>query len=162
MACPQDKCPPDLVDGVREQNGPPVIQEEAVRELLSCLDVQKSMGPDGIHPKVMRELADEPAKLLSIIYQQSWLTGEVPGDRKLANVTPFTRRVGRRILILKYFFDTPEAISVMATINSISAAPATGLCLTAANVACVDLILLDLVLRQWECLYPMGKVIYDH
>ncbi|KAF4804284.1 hypothetical protein TURU_008912 [Turdus rufiventris] len=75
MACPQDSSPPGLVDGVREQNGPPVVQEEAVRELLSCLDVHKSMGPDGIHPRVMRELADEFVKPLSIIYQQSWLTG---------------------------------------------------------------------------------------
>ena len=47
-ACPQDSCPPGMVDGVREQNSPPVIQEEAVRELLSNLDVHKSMGPDEI------------------------------------------------------------------------------------------------------------------
>ncbi|KAJ7423570.1 RNA-directed DNA polymerase from mobile element jockey-like protein [Pitangus sulphuratus] len=45
------------------------------------------MGPDGIHPRVMRELAEEIAKPLSIIYQQSWLTGEVPDDWKLASVT---------------------------------------------------------------------------
>ncbi|RMC16000.1 hypothetical protein DUI87_08207 [Hirundo rustica rustica] len=44
MACPQGNCPPELLDGVREQNGPPVTQEEAVRELLSLLDVHKSMG----------------------------------------------------------------------------------------------------------------------
>ncbi|RMC11736.1 hypothetical protein DUI87_11859 [Hirundo rustica rustica] len=97
MACPQDNCPPGLVDGVREQNCPPVIQEEAVRELLSCLDVHKSMGPDGIHPRVMRELADEPAKLLSIIYQQPWLTGEVPDDWKLANVTPIHKKGGKEV-----------------------------------------------------------------
>ncbi|TRZ26519.1 hypothetical protein HGM15179_000676 [Zosterops borbonicus] len=66
-ACPQDKCPPGLVDGVRDQNGPPVIQEEAVRELLSLLDVHKSMGPGEIHPRMMRELADELVKPLSII-----------------------------------------------------------------------------------------------
>ena len=29
------------------------------------------MGPDGIHPRVRTELADELAKPLSIIYQQS-------------------------------------------------------------------------------------------
>ncbi|KAF4794900.1 hypothetical protein TURU_097774 [Turdus rufiventris] len=92
-----DNCPPGLVDGVREQNGPPVIQKEAVRELLSCLDVHKSMEPDGIHLRVMRELADELAKPLSIIYYQSWLTSEVPGDWKLANVRPFTKRVIRLV-----------------------------------------------------------------
>ncbi|RMB96191.1 hypothetical protein DUI87_27253 [Hirundo rustica rustica] len=43
----------------------------------------------------MRELADELAKPLSIIYQESWLTGEVPGDWKLANVTPVYKK-GRK------------------------------------------------------------------
>ncbi|RMC12060.1 hypothetical protein DUI87_11193 [Hirundo rustica rustica] len=94
-ACPQDNHPPGLVDGVREQNGPPVIREVAVRELLRCLDTHKSMGPDGIHPRVMRELADELGKPLSIIYQQSWLTGEVPDDWKLASVTLIHKKGGR-------------------------------------------------------------------
>ncbi|RMC20752.1 hypothetical protein DUI87_01604 [Hirundo rustica rustica] len=93
--CLQDNCSLGLVGGVREQNGPPIIQEEAVRELLRCLGTHKSMGPDGIHSRVMRELADELAKPLSIIYQQSWLTGEVPDDWKLANVTPIHRKGGR-------------------------------------------------------------------
>ncbi|KAJ7426024.1 RNA-directed DNA polymerase from mobile element jockey-like protein [Willisornis vidua] len=35
----------------------------------------------------MKELAEELSKLLSIICQQSWLTGEVPDDWKLASVT---------------------------------------------------------------------------
>ncbi|RMC13345.1 hypothetical protein DUI87_10880 [Hirundo rustica rustica] len=50
------------------------------------------MGPDGIHPRVMRELADELAKPLSIIYHQSWLTGEVLDKWKLANVTPIHKK----------------------------------------------------------------------
>lgn len=36
--------------------------------------------------KVMRELAKKLAMLFSIIYQQSWLTGEVSADWKLASV----------------------------------------------------------------------------
>jgi len=40
---------------------------------------------------VLRELAEEPAKPLSI-YQQSWLTGEVPGDWKIASVTPIYKK----------------------------------------------------------------------
>ncbi|RMC04787.1 hypothetical protein DUI87_17959 [Hirundo rustica rustica] len=91
----QDSCSLGLVDGASEQNGPPIIQEEAVRELLRCLDTHKSMGPDGIHPRVMRELADELAKPLCIIYHQSWLTGEIPDDWKLANVTPIQKKGGR-------------------------------------------------------------------
>ncbi|RMC07029.1 hypothetical protein DUI87_16482 [Hirundo rustica rustica] len=94
--CLQDNCSLGLIDAVREQNGPPIRKKsEAVRQLLRCLDTRKSMGPDGIHPSVMRELADEFAKPLSIIYQQSWLTGEVPDDWKLANVTPIHKKGGR-------------------------------------------------------------------
>ncbi|KAK4832755.1 hypothetical protein QYF61_025284 [Mycteria americana] len=46
------------------------------------------MGLDGIHPRVQRELVEVLTKPLLILYQQSWLTGEVPADWKLANVTP--------------------------------------------------------------------------
>ncbi|MDD0245766.1 hypothetical protein PSY47_23705, partial [Shigella flexneri] len=53
------------------------------------------MGPDGIHPRVLRELTEELAKPLTIIYQQSWLSGEVPVDWRLANVTPIYKK-GRR------------------------------------------------------------------
>jgi len=44
------------------------------------------MGLDGIHPIVLRELAEELAKPHSIIYPQSCLTGGIPDNRKLANV----------------------------------------------------------------------------
>ncbi|KAK4810169.1 LOW QUALITY PROTEIN: hypothetical protein QYF61_010481 [Mycteria americana] len=50
------------------------------------------MGPDEIHPKVLKELAEVLTKPLSIIYQQSWLTGEVPADWRLANVTPIFKK----------------------------------------------------------------------
>jgi len=50
------------------------------------------MGRDGIHLRVLRELAEEMAKPLSIICQQSWLTGEVPDDWRLASVTPMYKK----------------------------------------------------------------------
>jgi len=46
----------------------------------------------GIHPRVLSELAEELAKPLSVIYQQSWLTGEVPDDWRLANVMPIYKQ----------------------------------------------------------------------
>jgi len=56
------------------------------------------MGPDGIHPRVLRELAEELAKPLSIICQQSWLTGEVPNDWRIANVPLIYKKGRSRIL----------------------------------------------------------------
>jgi len=50
------------------------------------------MGPDGIHPRVLRESAEELAKPLSIIYQQSWLTEEVPEDWGIASVTSIYKK----------------------------------------------------------------------
>ena len=50
------------------------------------------MGPDEVHPQVLRERADEVAKLLSITFEKSWQSGEVPTDWKRGNITPFSRR----------------------------------------------------------------------
>lgn len=44
------------------------------------------MGPDGMHLRVTRELMKELTKPFLIIYQQSWLTRDVPGKRELANL----------------------------------------------------------------------------
>ena len=50
------------------------------------------MGPDEIHLRVLRELAEVIAELLSIIYQCSLLTGEVPEDWRPANMTPIYKK----------------------------------------------------------------------
>ncbi|KAK4816543.1 hypothetical protein QYF61_017744 [Mycteria americana] len=84
--------PPELEDRDGDQNGAPIIQGEMVSDLLHHLDTHKSMGPDEIHPRVLKELADVLTKPLSIIYQQSWLTGEVPADWRLANVMPIFKK----------------------------------------------------------------------
>jgi len=59
-----------------------------VRDHLSNLDTHVSMGPDGMHPCLLRELVDVIAKALSIIFERSWRTGDVPEDWRKANVTP--------------------------------------------------------------------------
>lgn len=66
---------------------------EMVRELLHHLDMHKlSIGLDGILPRVPRDLSEELAKPLSIIYdEQCWLTREVPVDCILALVMPIPK-----------------------------------------------------------------------
>jgi len=64
---------------------------------MHLLNVHKSMGPDGIHPRVLKELADVMAGSLSIIYQRSWEPGKVPADWKLVNVVPVYKKGVRKL-----------------------------------------------------------------
>ena len=54
-----------------------MIHDEIALDLLRKLDAYKSMGPDGLHLRVLRELVAKP---LSIILRQSWLTRDVLAD----------------------------------------------------------------------------------
>lgn len=63
-----------------------------VREQLYQLSIQKPMGPNGFHPRVLRELVGIIAGLLSTIFQRSWKTGEVPANWKLASFIPIYKR----------------------------------------------------------------------
>ncbi|KAJ7399926.1 RNA-directed DNA polymerase from mobile element jockey [Pitangus sulphuratus] len=62
------------------------VNPEILWDLLLQLDLYKSMGPDGIHPRILKELAEVITKTLSMIFEWSCESREVSADWKLANV----------------------------------------------------------------------------
>ena len=63
-----------------------MILVETLRDLLLHLDCQKPMGLDGIHLRMLRDLAEVLAKSLSTIYRHSWSAGEVTEGWRLADI----------------------------------------------------------------------------
>lgn len=59
---------------------------------LENLNVNKTYGPDGIHPRLLKELGGVLALPLAIIFNHSMSTKELPTDWKLANITPIFKQ----------------------------------------------------------------------
>ena len=56
-----------------------------------------SMGPEDIHSRVLREMVDVFAEPVSIIFEKSWLSSELPGDwKKRETLLPFLRKGERK------------------------------------------------------------------
>ncbi|CAM5120821.1 unnamed protein product [Natator depressus] len=68
------------------------MEKEVVRDYLEKLDEHKSMGPDALHLRVLKELADVIAEPLAITFENSWRSGEVPDKWKKANVVPIFKK----------------------------------------------------------------------
>ena len=66
-----------------------------VCKLLETLNPHKAIGPDGLHPCVLKELAPDIAPILQLIFQKSLISGLVPTDWKRANVSPIFKK-GKR------------------------------------------------------------------
>jgi len=75
----------------------PDLHEDRVRDHLKNLKEHKSIRPDEIHPRVLRELADEVAKLLSILFERSWQSGEVSANWRRGNSPHFQERKKKNI-----------------------------------------------------------------
>ncbi len=68
------------------------ITEDEVRKKLNSLKPSKSPGPDGLHPKLLKELAPGLSYPLSTLFQSSLDEGRLPADWLVAHVSPIYKK----------------------------------------------------------------------
>lgn len=71
------------------------IGDKEVFDELHKLKTNKSAGPDGIFPRVLKELSEIIYKPLARIFRQSLKTGEIPEDWKQGNIIPIYKKGDR-------------------------------------------------------------------
>ena len=69
-----------------------VISEDDVRKVLKNLQPDKSPGPDNIHPRILKECANELAVPLTTLFRNTMELSKLPREWKDANVTPVYKK----------------------------------------------------------------------
>ena len=62
------------------------ISTETIKKKLDNLKIDKSPGPDNIHPRILRELSNILSEPLSIICNNSFTNSVCPDEWRCANV----------------------------------------------------------------------------
>ena len=65
---------------------------EEVHDKLSSLNPNKAPGPDGLHPRLLKNRANTLTRPLFLIYSQSLKNGKIPSEWKKANIMPIFKR----------------------------------------------------------------------
>lgn len=68
------------------------ITKEKINKVLQRLKINKSPGPDGIHPRVVKEMREELLEPLRILFNSSLEEGIVPEDWKNAHITAIFKK----------------------------------------------------------------------
>ena len=71
-----------------------IISHDVVKKLLLKLDQSKSMGPDGIHPKLLATLStnNQFVEAITLLFQKCYSSKEMPLVWKTANVTALHKK----------------------------------------------------------------------
>ena len=86
---------PDMENYFEQEIRDIEISQEDVQSRLEKLNVNKSCGPDNIHPFVLQRTASEISVPLTKIFKLSLSMGECPDDWRSANVTPIHKKGSR-------------------------------------------------------------------
>ena len=71
--------------------------EDEVRKILSKLKVDKSPGPDNMHPYFLKETANELASPLNIIFNRSLESSEIPNEWKKGRITALFKKGSKKV-----------------------------------------------------------------
>ena len=77
------------------------ITMESVRKILSGLNRNKASGPDEIPPCILVDAAAELAKPITMLFERSLKSGQLPNDWKIAHVTPIYKK-GNKAAVNNY------------------------------------------------------------
>ena len=72
-----------------------IVSNEGVSKLLKGLNPPKALGPDELHPRVLKELATELGPDFAHLYEKFLDTGENPKEWSLANICPLFKKGDR-------------------------------------------------------------------
>ena len=78
------------------------ITQELIQKKLCKLNINKSPGPDNLHPRVVKELADVLVKPLHIIFNLSLCLGKIPTAWKTATVSAIYKLKGSKNVAENY------------------------------------------------------------
>ena len=73
------------------------VSKDGVIQLLKGLNPSKALGPDELHPRVLKELATELGPVFAHLFQQSIDTDEIPKEWSLANICPLFKKSDRSL-----------------------------------------------------------------
>ena len=73
------------------------VSKDGVIKLLKGLNPSKALGPDELHPRVLKELETELGPVFAHLFQQSMDIGEIPKEWSLANICPLFKKSDRSL-----------------------------------------------------------------
>ena len=85
-------CIPHFENRTNEKLTDIVITETDIVNKLSKLDPTKSEGPDGIHPRILKELSETLGVPLKILFDKTIREGRIPSRWKMAEVRPIFKK----------------------------------------------------------------------
>ena len=77
-----------------------VVTKEGVTKLLKGLNPSQALGPDELHPRVLKELATKLGPLFAHLFKQPIDSGEIPKEWMLENISPLLKRVTDHLLVI--------------------------------------------------------------